>query len=38
MDYITAWEESRLWGITQRGGQVLCTQGKIPGAVLFANA
>lgn len=37
MDYITAREASKLWGITQRRVQVLCTQGKVPGAVRFGN-
>lgn len=38
MNYITAREASRLWGITQRRVQVLCAQEKVPGAVLFGNA
>ena len=38
MDYITAREASEKWGITQRRVQVLCAQGKIPGAILFGNA
>lgn len=38
MNYITAREASKLWKITQRRVQVLCAQGKIPGAVLFGNA
>jgi len=38
MDYITAREASRLWGITQRRVQVLCVQGKVSGAILFGNA
>ena len=37
MDYITAREASKKWGITQRRVQVLCTQGKVPGAVRFGN-
>ena len=38
MDYMTAREASVKWDITQRREQVLCAQGKIPGAVLFGNA
>ncbi len=38
MNYITAREAARLWEITQRRVQVLCAQGKIPGAVLFGNS
>lgn len=37
MDYMTAREASEKWGITQRRAQVLCAQGKIPGAVRFGN-
>jgi len=37
MDYMTAREVSEKWGITQRRVQVLCAQGKIPGAVRFGN-
>lgn len=37
MDYMTAREASKKWDITQRRVQVLCTQGKVPGAVRFGN-
>lgn len=32
MDYITAKEAAQKWGISQRRVQVLCEQGRIPGA------
>ncbi len=35
MDYMTAKEAAEKWTITPRRGQVLCAQGKIPGAVRF---
>lgn len=35
MDYITAKEAAEKWAITPRRVQVLCTQGKIPGAIRF---
>lgn len=38
MEYMTARQASEKWDITQRRVQVLCSQGKIPGAVLFGNA
>jgi len=38
MDYITAREASKLWGVTQRRVQVLCIQGRVPGAVRFGNS
>lgn len=37
MDYMTARETSDKWNITQRRVQVLCVEGKIPGAVRFGN-
>ena len=37
MDYMTARESPEYWGIMQRRAQVLCAQGKIPGAVRFGN-
>ncbi|WP_347491238.1 helix-turn-helix domain-containing protein [Desulfoscipio sp. XC116] len=38
MDYMAAREASEKWGVTQRRVQVLCAQGKIPGAVQFGNS
>ena len=35
MDYITVKDAVEKWGITPRRIQVLCAQGKIPGAVRF---
>ncbi|HCS75540.1 MAG TPA: DNA-binding protein [Clostridiales bacterium] len=35
MDYMTAKEAAGKWAITPRRVQVLCAQGKIPGAVRF---
>ncbi|WP_312942855.1 helix-turn-helix domain-containing protein [Oscillibacter sp.] len=35
MDYMTAKEAAEKWAITPRRVQVLCAQGKIPGAVRF---
>ncbi len=35
MDYITVKEAAEKWGVTTRRVQVLCAQGKIPGAVRF---
>lgn len=35
MDYMTAKEAAKKWEITPRRVQVLCAQGKIPGAVRF---
>jgi len=32
MEYITAKEAAKKWGITQRRVQILCTQERIPGA------
>lgn len=37
MDYITVKETAEKWGITTRRVQVLCAQGKIPGAVRFGT-
>lgn len=31
MEYITAAEASKKWGITQRRVQILCSQNRIPG-------
>ena len=38
MDYITVKDAVEKWGITPRRIQVLCAQGKIPGAVRFGVA
>ncbi len=38
MDYMTAKEAAKKWEITPRRVQVLCAQGKIPGAVRFGVA
>ncbi|MGC4018872.1 MAG: helix-turn-helix domain-containing protein [Muricomes sp.] len=35
MNYMTAKEAAEKWAITQRRVQVLCAQGKIPGAIRF---
>lgn len=35
MDYMTAKEAAEKWSITPRRVQVLCAQGKIPGAIRF---
>lgn len=35
MDYMTAKEAAEKWAITPRRVQVLCAQGKIPGAIRF---
>lgn len=35
MDYMTAKEAAEKWEITPRRVQVLCAQGKIPGAFRF---
>ena len=35
MDYMTTKEAAEKWAITPRRVQVLCAQGKIPGAVRF---
>ena len=35
MDYMTAKEAAEKWAITPRRVQVLCAQGKVPGAVRF---
>ncbi len=35
MNYMTAKEAAEKWAITPRRVQVLCAQGKIPGAVRF---
>lgn len=35
MEYMTAKEAAKKWAITPRRVQVLCAQGKIPGAVRF---
>lgn len=31
MEYLTAAEAAKKWGISQRRVEVLCTQGRIPG-------
>ena len=33
MDYITATEAAKKWGISQRRVQLLCEQGRVAGAV-----
>ena len=35
MDYMTVKEAAEKWAITPRRVQVLCAQGKIPGAIRF---
>lgn len=35
MDYMTAKEAAKKWEVTPRRVQVLCAQGKVPGAVRF---
>ena len=37
MDYITIIDTAEKWGITTRRIQVLCKQGRIPGAILFGH-
>lgn len=37
MDYITAKEAAEKWGVSTRRAQILCDQGKIPGAIRFGN-
>lgn len=37
MDYITVKEAAEKWGVSIRRVQALCDQGKIPGAIRFAN-
>ena len=31
MEYITANQASKIWGISQRRVQILCSEGRIPG-------
>ena len=38
MNGITAKEAAEKWGITPRQVQLLCSQGRIPGAVRFGHA
>lgn len=38
MDGITTKKAAEKWGITPRQVQLLCAQGRIPGAVRFGNA
>lgn len=33
MDYMTTSEAAKKWGITQRRVQILCSQGRIQGAI-----
>lgn len=37
MDYITAQEASEKWGITRRRVQILCSEGRVKGAIKIAN-
>ena len=37
MDYMTIQEASERWGITSRRIQVLCTEGRLNGAVKFGR-
>jgi excisionase family DNA binding protein len=37
MEYMTIQEASRQWGITCRRIQVLCSEGRLPGAVKFGR-
>ncbi len=37
MEYMTIQEASRLWGITSRRIQVLCSEGRLDGAVKFGR-
>lgn len=37
MEYITIQEASQRWGITSRRIQVLCTEGRLEGAVKFGR-
>jgi hypothetical protein len=36
-EYMTAQEAAEKWGITTRRVQVLCSEGRIPGAVKYAS-
>lgn len=36
-DYMTAQEASNKWNISIRRVQVLCSQGRIPGAIKYAS-
>jgi hypothetical protein len=38
MEFMTAKEAAEKWGITPRRVQVLCTEGRIPGAWRLGNA
>ncbi len=38
MEFITAKEAAEKWGITPRRVQVLCAEGRIPGAWRLGNA
>ena len=38
MDYITAKEASKKWGITVRRVQALCSENRIQGAVRFGSS
>ena len=37
MEYMTIQEASQLWGITSRRIQVLCSEGRLDGAVKFGR-
>jgi len=37
MEYMTAQEAAEKWGITRRRVQILCSNGRITGAVKMAN-
>ena len=38
MDYMTANQASKKWGISQRRVQILCTEGRIPGVFKLGEA
>lgn len=37
MDYLTIQEVAEKWGITSRRIQVLCSEGRLPGAIKFGR-
>ena len=37
MEYMTAQEAAEKWGITRRRVQILCSSGRIDGAIKMAN-
>ena len=38
MDYMTASQASKKWGISQRRVQILCSEGRIPGVFKLGEA